>query len=125
MGEKAMNEKEKERIKSLFAEMNKVKKDIDESKLEAEEKVQKVKENKDRDLDDILAFIHNRKNPTRKTEEEKKDYSNDSYVPFENVTKTTEPLHVSTDHQTNNSMFDSGVFDLFGTNEANNEIRND
>ena len=71
MGEKAMNEKEKERIKSLFAEMNKVKKDIDESKLEAEEKVQKVKENKDRDLDDILAFIHNRKNPTRKTEEEK------------------------------------------------------
>ncbi|MDD6712548.1 MAG: CAP domain-containing protein [Sharpea porci] len=121
-----MNEKEKERIKSLFNEMNKIKKDIDESKLEATEKVQKVKENQNTDFDDILAFIHNRKNPTRKTEEVKKDYSNESYVPFENTTSSIKPSHTFTDDQTNNnSMFDSGVFDLFGTSEADNEIRKD
>lgn len=121
-----MNEKEKERVKSLVKEIKKMEKDIDESKLEAEEKVQKVKENKNTDFDDILAFIHNRKNPTRKTEEEKKDYSNDSYVPFENTIKTTETSHSTMNDQTkSNSMFDSEVFDLFGTNEVNNEIKKD
>ena len=121
-----MNEKEKERVKSIVKEIKKMKKDIDESKLETEEKVQKVKENQNTDFDDILAFIHNRKNPTKKTEEVKKDYSNESYVPFENTTSSIKPSHTFTDDQTNNnSMFGSGVFDLFGTSEADNEIRKD